>query len=126
MYSLGVLFHAMWYRTEPFLEWAPTKVAIEVATKGTRPKFVQHPVPPVSFIDLVGEMWQQDHQGRPQIAEVREMWSAVKAEILGEHAAVDVDDGRNDAEDGGVVNPIIELRKLTGAAAPEPPSAETE
>ena len=109
VYSLGVLLHAMWYRTEPFQDWAPTKVVIEVATKGTRPKFEQDPVPPASLIDMMGKMWQQDHRDRPQIAEVREMWSTVKAEILGEHAAVDVvDDGPNEGEDGGVVNPIIE------------------
>ena len=92
---------------EPFQDWAPTKVVIEVATKGTRPKFEQDPVPPASLIDMMGKMWQQDHRDRPQIAEVREMWSTVKAEILGEHAAVDVvDDGPNEGEDGGVVNPL--------------------
>ena len=106
----------MWYRAEPFQGWASTKVVIEVATKGTRPKFVQDPVPPVSFIALVERMWQQDHENRPQIAEVQEMWSTVKAEILGKQeaaAAADVViDGRNDAA-SVVANPIIEATTRT-------------
>ena len=128
IYSLGILFHALWYKKEPFEGWAATKIVIEVATKGSRPKFDVDPIPPASFSDLVTSMWQQKHQDRPKIGEVQQKWKLVRGELLGEHVvevAQDGGGGGGGGDGGGVLNPLSGIAskdsddtRLSAPAAP--------
>lgn len=117
----------MWYKKEPFEGWAATKVVIEVATKGSRPKFDVDPIPPASFIDLVASMWHQQHQDRPKIDEVQRKWRLIRAELLGEHVVEVTQDGAGagaGASEDAVMNPLSGIAsegsdtRLSAPAAP--------